>query len=213
MSGRLSDKAIELLIYQRPSYKGMTPQEVEARLEHEIDRFLTVNRPWLRDLSLKGECNVLDIGCGIGFGTLAVSRALSDQSTFHLLDKSEVPSRQEIFYGYNEDACPYNLLSETQKVLAAYGVPEANIRVHDLSDGDDYPDDQIFDLVMSHIAWGFHFPVDTYYDRVVRSTRTGAIVYIDLRHNTGGFERMSGDFDLVQEWKGSKASTTLWKRK
>jgi SAM-dependent methyltransferase len=43
---------------------------------------------------------------------------------------------------------------------------------------------QKFDLVVSLIAWGFHFPLTVYLDEVLHNLRPGGRIIVDVR--TGG---------------------------
>lgn len=210
MSISLDDRSLELLALQRPSYRKMTTASAALRFQQEIDAFLAQS-PWLSKLPA-GTNRVLDIGAGIGFGTCALWQHLQDRGDFYVLDKSEVPQPDKVYYGFETQACAYNELEVTRRFLANAGIPADRLKICD-ANRDGFPTGVVFDLVMAHISWGFHFPVSTYLSEVTASTRPGSLLYLDIRKDTDGIERLSKDFEMIWSRPGSKAASTAWRRK
>jgi hypothetical protein len=57
--------------------------------------------------------------------------------------------------------------------------------------------DSRFDLVISTLAWGFHFPVETYAEAVSAAIADGVRLILDLRVGTNGIERLRRWFPVV----------------
>lgn len=209
----LPEKALPLLTMQRPTYAGLSVEQASARFESEIDRFVKLNHAWLTRLQTKSDPHILDIGCGIGFGTAAVSAALKGKGQYVLLDKGSEPEPGKLFYGFEDDACAYNDLRVAVDFLESTGIEPSRLTAVDLLRDGQFPSEQTFDLVMSHIAWGFHFPISTYYDSVVAVTRPGSLLYVDIRAGTGGEQILEKDFELIETRPGRKSATTIWQRR
>ena len=98
--------------------------------------------------------NVLDIGCGMGGIDTFLYRDYKPRITF--LDRDGIDKK--IVYGYHGTSSKYNLLSETKKFVEAQGVRGASyINI----DQEPFPE-QEFDLAVSFLAMGYHFPFDTH---------------------------------------------------
>jgi SAM-dependent methyltransferase len=98
--------------------------------------------------------SVLDIGCGLGGMDIFLYRDYQPKITF--LDRDGLDDH--IKYGYNDSSHKYNLLSETQRFVEMYGVSGATyVNI----DQGLFPSDE-FDLTISLLAMGYHFPLETY---------------------------------------------------
>lgn len=206
----LDENMLKYLQMQRPSYAKMDPSMAADRMRHEISRFISINKQWIDCVSRVTRPRILDIGAGIGFGTAALFEVFGKDGSYYILDKSELAKPGELYYGYQEEAAPYNDLKLTRDFLLGVGVPAKKLYVCDAGKPQGFPENTIFDLVMAHISWGFHFPVSTYYEQVRRATRRGSIVYLDLRKGTDGAEILRNDFDLVWSSPASKSESTAW---
>lgn len=98
--------------------------------------------------------SVLDIGCGMGGIDIFLYRDYQPTITF--LDRDGID--QKIKYGYRETPSKYNILSETKKFVEAHGVNDARyINIDDES----FPTEK-FDLTISLLSMGYHYPLDAY---------------------------------------------------
>jgi hypothetical protein len=131
---------------------------------------------------------VLDIGCGVAGIGVHLHRRYPD-ATLYLLDRSERAAR--IPYGYG-DRSFYNSLDAAGELLEANGVPGDRVRTVQAPGDDPLPE---VGLVVSLLAWGFHFPVAEYRDRL--SLAPGAVVVLDLRIGTSGAAAMAERFERV----------------
>ena len=61
-----------------------------------------------------------------------------------------------------------------------------------------------FDLVLSLISWGFHYPVETYLARVHEILRPGGHLIMDVRKKTDGMDQIRARFETVEVLVDSK---------
>lgn len=138
---------------------------------------------------------ILDIGCGVaGIDVLMHAHYREKNQTIDicLLDKTEMPKR--VYYGLEEKGSYYNSLSIAREMLVLNGVAPEHILVQEV--GDDY---RIafrtkFDLVISLISWGFHYPVATYLEQVYELLQPGGVLILDVRKDSGGIEQIQRKF-------------------
>ena len=135
---------------------------------------------------------VLDIGSGMAGIDVFLSRRYPG-AEIHLLDKQGVSSR--INAGYNDSAekfAHYNDFMLAQELLRQNGV-QNTIVCHDMR-RDPFPD-MDFDIVVSLLSWGFHYPIETYAPRC-----TGTLV-ADVRRGTDGLQALGtmGSVSVVHE--------------
>ena len=200
---------VRYLAYQRPAYKGLTPEAAGTLVQAEITNFLRVNASWLDKLP-RTSLRVLDIGAGLGFGALAVSKHLESTSKFTIIDKSRVT--ENLFYGFEKEAAAYNDLSLSQKFLTTNGIDADRLTTVDI-EKESFPKGE-FDFILSCISWGFHYPVSTYIDDVKRCLASGGVIYIDLRQGTDGQSELEkAGFQMIWTKEHRITISSLWKKK
>ena len=122
---------------------------------------------------------------GIGPGVAGLEAYLSDhffglngeRPFIYLLDKSRI---DEVYYGFHEEASAYNSLDIAKQLLSDNGHPAEKLKTIEADDVDAEKLENI-DLVVSLIAWGFHFPVKTYLERIYHSLSSGGQLILDVR--------------------------------
>lgn len=138
--------------------------------------------------------NILDIGCGIaGIDVLLYKGLLSNPSLF-LLDKSE---EKKIYYRFREEGAFYNSLNITKEVLISNGIPENKIYILEANNFR-IPFSTDFDLIISLLSWGFHYPISTYLESVYSKMIEGGILIVDIRKGTNGIERLQEKFNNIE---------------
>ena len=176
-----------VLSAQRWSYKSALPRKkprrngANASLVDPQAVSRIVRASFERDLSavlpaadmLPSRPRIVDIGAGMGMYHVYVSRRYGRRSEHVLVDRDvdEVVSRGFLrTFGYRDATGPsrfsfYTNLSCARDILAANGVPAANIRLVDASAMNVRSiGRQSADVVMSLWSWGFHYPLETYLD-------------------------------------------------
>jgi hypothetical protein len=146
---------------------------------------------------------VLDIGCGVAGIDVHLHRRYPD-ATIYLLDRTERAAR--IPYGYGDPSF-YNSLAAAGELLEENGVPGDRVRTIQAPGNDPLPE---VGLVASLLAWGFHFPVMEYRDRL--RLAPGAVAVLDLRCGTDGAAAMTERFELVATLRADdKRERTAWR--
>jgi len=142
--------------------------------------------------------SILDIGCGLGGIDLMLYRHYEDASpAMALLDRDGVSDR--VYYGYEPDAAHYASLALARRFLIDNGVPAEAVTTFD-SDTDGYPADRRFDLIVSVVSWGFHYPLETYLADVDRTLSDGGRLIIDVREGTNAEQKLAaiGEVETVE---------------
>jgi SAM-dependent methyltransferase len=132
---------------------------------------------------------ILDIGCGVGGLEVFLNHCYPTAKLF-LLDRTE---SDPIHYYFTKRAAFYNSLETGQELLMANGVQKEQVILASATDSYDLPQEK-FDLVVSLIAWGFHFPLETYLSKVYAQLQLGGVLIVDVRAGTGGEELLKKTF-------------------
>jgi transposase len=75
------------------------------------------------------------------------------------------------------------------------------------------------DIIVSYIAWGFHFPLITYLDNVIKLMHNNTILIIDVRHasetlaNDNTEKLISEYFKIINKKEGKKSDRYIFKLK
>lgn len=208
---QLDQDTHRFLNLQRPTYSGLSLTESAQRLDEEIGRFSALIKPWLPAQSAKGIVRVIDIGCGIGTSLVALWRHFGKTAKYVALDKTE--TAKQVYYGFEKDAAAYNDLALTTKFLVSAGIPASRLSTIDVNHKPFPRELGPFDVVISTISWGFHYPVATYLDDVLATTQHGAILYLDLRLDQGSEELLAPHFELLWSSTGRKQFSGVWRRR
>ena len=139
---------------------------------------------------------ILDIGCGVGGIDVLLARYYADaRPMFYLLDKTQV---DPIHYGFEKRGAFYNSLDVAREVLMLNGVAGERIKLMHATDDNRIEMAGPVDLAISLISWGFHYPVETYLNRVHALLRPGGHLILDVRKSTGGEEAIRSKFPSVR---------------
>ncbi len=103
----------------------------------------------------------------------------------------------DVHYGFGYAPAVYNSFTVTREFLVANGVPPGSLHLIDpqsLFEPVDYPR---FSLVISTLAWGYHFPVEVY-ARAVRALMAdeGRLI-LDIRTGTDGVDQLQVCFRVM----------------
>ena len=148
--------------------------------------------------------SILDIGCGVAGIDIFLSKHYESPSIY-LLDKTEMPNK--VYYGLTNKGCYYNSLDVAKKLLESNGVKSENIYLEEATDNKINFNNK-FDLVVSLISWGFHYPVSTYLDEVYEKLNDKGVLVIDIRKKSevDGVEEIRkkfGNVGVVYESSGN----------
>lgn len=150
----------------------------------------------IKDALPKDAKEILDIGCGIaGIDVFLYGHYQRTKPRLSLLDKNGISD--QIYYGFRDSGACYNSLAAAEEFLVANGIPAAAIQTFDI-DRDGFPTSEKFDLVVSLISWGFHYPVEVYLDQVAAQLSDGGVLILDVRKKTDGKEKLVSTFSSVE---------------
>ncbi len=148
--------------------------------------------------------SILDIGCGIpGIDIMLNNHYCHFKPNIFLLDKTEMPSK--VYYSLTSNGCFYNSLAIARKFLEINGIRPEKIFTQEATPNNEILFVGPFDLVISLISWGFHYPVSTYLDAVYNKLSTEGVLIFDVRKTTdhNPLERIRNKFRKVEIIKES----------
>jgi SAM-dependent methyltransferase len=142
-------------------------------------------------------CNsILDIGCGVAGIDVFLSKHFKDiHPTFYLLDKTSI--EKVVFYDFKHKASFYNSLDVAKEMLIRNGIPKECVHLIEATDNNDINIGSKVELVISLISWGFHYPVETYLDKVHDLLIKGGSLIIDVRKGTADIDILRNVFSKV----------------
>lgn len=144
--------------------------------------------------------NILDVGCGMAGISALLSIYYSHNVNLWLLDKQGVSP--VINAGFNKTAdqfSHYHDFELAKQLLEINGVPLTNINTCDIQ-SQSFPDIK-YDIMISLLSWGFHYPIDTYTPNIIKN---GGIIVADVRRGTGGIEKLTSYGNLTIVHKAQK---------
>ena len=193
---KLPIDAIPYLRQQRTEYANAANEEIVRGFDADIAAFAAQVEPFLT--KPRPEMRFVDIGCGIGFSLLGLSRIYGREHNFVGVDRGAASSK--VAYGFSTTPSAYNSLRLTRDVLMGAGLSSDRIECVDI-DVEPFPQGRA-DIVTSTYAWGFHFPVDVYLDQVEALLAPDGVIIIDVRRGFGQEEVLRKLFDIRHAWPG-----------
>jgi hypothetical protein len=150
---------------------------------------------------LGGDLNtIVGIGPGVAGLEVLISRSISNAGArppkIILIDKTGI---DPIHFGFHSIAAVYNSLDLSRQSLTMNGHPDDLVETVEAENASNLLDEysRQVDLVTSLIAWGFHFPTDTYLSLVAQLLRPGGRLIMDIRKGTDGKEKLRATFKSV----------------
>lgn len=169
---------------------GRTKRLFSLDMEKEIDT--------IGQYLPSGPKNILDIGCGVAGIDIMLNKHYTSKGihpSFYLLDKTQV--NPKVYYGFERQAAYYNSLEIAKELLVSNGVEKDLIHLQEVGEKKIFSDSK-FDLVVSLISWGFHYPVSTYLDQVFDLLNVGGRLIIDVRKESDGEQLLESKFGSVE---------------
>ncbi len=145
---------------------------------------------------------ILDIGCGVAGIDIFLSRYYDNNIKIFLIDKTEID--KNVYYYFKKRGSFYNSLQISREMLENSGVNKQNIMLQEANDKNEINFKNTFDIVISLISWGHHYPVSTYLDQVYNKMNKKGILILDIRKNTAGEEdikRKFGHYHIISDNK------------
>ncbi len=142
--------------------------------------------------------SILDIGCGMACVDVFISKYYKNNIKIFLLDKTQVDNI--VYYNYEQRGSFYNSLQLSKKILESNGVGADMIQTQEATEKNEILFKDNFDIVISLISWGFHYPLSTYLENVYNKLNKHGILIVDIRKNTGGekeIEKLFGNCKII----------------
>lgn len=150
-------------------------------------------------------CNVVSIGPGNGMLELLLMRRTGIDRML-LVDIEHSDTHR---HGYGETGSGYASLAATRSFLASNGIAAASIltcnpRAQRLPDFE-------FDLLISMLSMGFHYPCDEYVDFIEGNAVGGSVVALDKRRGApdAGYDRLVQRFRVARSIAADKHDRVL----
>lgn len=170
--------------------------EIKNEFVLDMQREYSIIKPFLPKTAL----SLLDIGCGVAGIDVFLSKHYSNNIKIYLIDKTQIDNK--IYYGFKNRGSIYNSLPLAKSLLTLNGVRAEDINIQEITKDNKILFQSRFDIVISLISWGFHYPVSTYIQEVHEKLNLKGILIIDIRKNTGGeddIKKVFGNCKFIYE--------------
>lgn len=134
--------------------------------------------------NVQDDAVIMDIGCGVSVIDLLLSQYLP-KSRFYLLDRDGFDFKGGIYYDTN-----YPKYHNWGPVVDA--IQTSNLdpsRFIMMSPSDPWPEQ--VDVVTSYFSYCWHYPKETYWEKILNTLRIGGKLILDVRH--------LADIDVIEE--------------
>lgn len=197
--------------FDREYFKYLIPQRTRLKTEYslseistsdEINNALTkmvkIDYDMISNYLPEKATSILDIGCGLGLIDLAVYEHYDKSCKLSLLDKTNTIDENTSVRGFNQKYVFYNSLQSTKNTLVDNGVSFEDINTFEVSEESVQELAECeFDVIMSLLSCGWHYPIETYVDLIKKSLKPEGVLILDIRHDTGQLEYAKKHFELV----------------
>lgn len=178
-------QTLKKIVGIQTSYFGKDPETLTDELlinciEFEYHHILNC----LEDgLNLPNNPSILDIGSGTSIIDLVLSIYYKDTARFYLLDGERLKEIRcdNIFdKGYG----PFNQWDPVHDAIATNGLDNKKFTFltsnldQDLKKYNSQWEDVQVDMVISISSWGLHYPIETYWDKVMKVLKPGGYLFI-----------------------------------
>ncbi len=155
--------------------------------------------------------SLLDIGCGMAGIDILLSEHYANNIDIFLIDKTLI--NKKIYYHFKKKGAFYNSLQISKTILKNNDINSGNIYLQEATQDNRISFEGNFDMVISLISWGFHYPILTYLDEVYKKLKIEGILIVDIRKNSGGENEMKRKFGNYKIIFSSKTYLRVLARK
>lgn len=202
LKGNLGFTLLSYLGYVKPLYKlsielkyHLFKQGIKREFSDDIREDYKMLSPHLP----LNASSILDIGCGVaGIDILLYNHY--KRAKIYLLDKSIIDDT--IHYGYEHCGSYYNSLTVAKQFLEDNGAHKSDIHLQEATRHNDITFRGKFDIIISLLSCGFHYPLNTYIDQMYDKLNPGGVLIIDIRKDTNAevqLLEMFGDYYVIKE--------------
>lgn len=145
--------------------------------------------------------DVLEVGCGLGRGTVYLNEILKDQNvSYTLADRTGYTENTGKFNPAQDEF--YNDLNLTKEFCELNGVTNPETFDTEL---DDWSKLKKFDLIFSLCSFGMHVQIERYIERLLSVSKPNTIMIFGVRHKTYTEQSFSDKFEEVTYIKDDRA--------
>lgn len=194
---RLERLAVRFPFLYRPvvqlkaaTYPALVRQEFTKDMHTEFESL----KPYLP----KEAKAILDIGCGVAGLEVFLSEHYNHEVDIYLLDKTAVDRR--VYYRFEPRGSFYNDLSIARDILIANGTSASRIHLQEATADNKILFEAQFDVVISLMSWGFHYPVTTYLKAAHEKLKKGGVLLLDVRAGVGAedeIKQLFGNCEVI----------------
>ncbi|MFH1790319.1 MAG: hypothetical protein ABH832_04615 [bacterium] len=221
MSIKLPNNSVKYILFQRTGYlrnnfifKLLTllgSYKFCHNLSINLRSFLfssKIKTKYIEDLELEYDIikkklpqtanSILDIGCGVAAIDVLISKHYGNNINIFLIDKTKIDDK--VHYDFKEKSSFYNSLQISKQILEANCIDSKKIHAQEATASNDISFEANFDIVISLISWGFHYPISTYLDNVYKKMNHNGIMIVDVRKNSGGekeIKKIFGGYEII----------------
>jgi len=142
----------------------------------------------------KSPNNILDIGSGLGMINLFLNNYYKKLIKFTLIDKNFVSKK--IKYGFSSNYESYSLLNETKLFLVNNGLKNEQINLINADDA--YNLNIKFDLIISLISMGYHYPLNNYLKILRNCSHLETVFIFDIAEEYNNIAKIKNIFSEVE---------------
>jgi SAM-dependent methyltransferase len=163
-----------------------------AQIKNDFNKNMVEEYSIIRQFLPQNIDSILDIGCGVAGIDVLISNYYANKINVFLIDKTRID--KNVYYGFKQRGSFYNSLEIAKNLLETNGVPSDRIYIQEATDDNKITFENKFDVVISLISWGYHYPVATYLDQAYEKLKPLGILIIDTRKNTDGEKEINNKF-------------------
>ena len=137
---------------------------------------------------------ILDIGSGLGIIDIYLNNHFNNIPKFTLIDKTRL--EKKVSYGFDSQGQFYNNFDLTLDFLKDNGIDRERINLIDVDSKEAV--DKNFDIVISLLSMGYHYPINQYLDILTKHTHKNTIFIFDIADEYNNFDLISKMFESVR---------------
>lgn len=166
----------------------------DALIKHSIDEMVDEFSEIMPYLAGRDVSNVMDVGCGIGVVDILLARSAAI-SKIALVDIEENGRKH---HGFEKEGAAYNSLEKAGRfVKANIGDDATVITINPKNQSMKSSDIGKYNLIVSFISCGFHYPAETYSSEFKDLLSEDGIIILDLRRSVDHSQFLR-DFEIVE---------------
>ena len=137
--------------------------------------------------------SMLDIGSGLGIIDIFISYYFNNNLNITLIDKNRI--EKKVSYGFNAKGQFYNNFDLTLDFLKSNGLDDERIDFVDADSKDSI--NKNFDLVISLLSMGYHYPINQYLKMLRSNTNKNTVFIFDIADEYTGLDLIKNTFGSV----------------